>query len=485
MSSVILNYPIGKSYGRKNFDWEINRQKVWLYVLAISKKTIILALVRDKNNFYNFCTSFLIPSGWSSRKRLSPSAIPSLNLPDNHSDVWTMDKRSKRFRSVFRRQSASWLPTISVHINQLSESIFPDIEAAQTLLTLSKSNENCHKATKRFVNIGVQTDFSILHSNENLVTTPEVTRISNLIENEQELALISGINSCKLFDTIVSLVISTNESPIHSLLSPHKRVLLTLMKLKLDVAYSDLAALFHLSSRTCKTIFYNTVSELSIILKRIIHLPPLDELKNRLSECFLEFDKVRLVLDTVEILVQSNPQHCCQTKTYSRHKGTTTVKFMTGISPTGVINFVSPAYGGRVSDKIIFEQSKLIKKLDMYKDEIITDRGFLVKEICDNHNIRLIQSSSKKYNVKEDNLKIAEAHCHIERTSQRVRAFKMLSNRLPSNLIPLSEDIVTVVCGIVNMSNPYLINGNFLKLLFDDNFVTLNKDVSRVLILKP
>lgn len=35
------------------------------------------------------------------------------------------------------------------------------------------------------------------------------------------------------------------------------------------------------------------------------------------------------------------------------------------------------------------------------------------------------------------NAKIASARVHIERANQRIKLFKILSNRLPVNLIPL------------------------------------------------
>ena len=55
---------------------------------------------------------------------------------------------------------------------------------------------------------------------------------------------------------------------------------------------------------------------------------------------------------------------------------------MTGVSPAGNIIFVSSVYGGRVSDKVIFEQSELIHLLKP-ADAVIVDRGFLIDEICD------------------------------------------------------------------------------------------------------
>ena len=53
---------------------------------------------------------------------------------------------------------------------------------------------------------------------------------------------------------------------------------------------------------------------------------------------------------------------------------------------------MSKCYGGRASDKVIFEQSKIIEKLNK-KDTIMTDKGFPIDDICKQHNIKFVRSS--------------------------------------------------------------------------------------------
>ena len=60
---------------------------------------------------------------------------------------------------------------------------------------------------------------------------------------------------------------------------------------------------------------------------------------------------------------------------------------MTGVSPAGLITLISNSYGGRASDKLIFEESKLINGLSPNRDAIIIDKGFLIDGICATHKI--------------------------------------------------------------------------------------------------
>lgn len=64
---------------------------------------------------------------------------------------------------------------------------------------------------------------------------------------------------------------------------------------------------------------------------------------------------------------------------------------MTGVPPAGTITFMSNSYSGRASDKIIFEQNRLIDKLDTGRYAIMGDKGFLIDEVCTMNRIKLIR----------------------------------------------------------------------------------------------
>ena len=55
---------------------------------------------------------------------------------------------------------------------------------------------------------------------------------------------------------------------------------------------------------------------------------------------------------------------------------------LTGVSPAGLITFVSKGYGGWSSVKAIFSQIDLIYKLEPRRDRVMVNKGFLLDDIC-------------------------------------------------------------------------------------------------------
>nr|CAI5817037.1 unnamed protein product [Callosobruchus analis] len=129
-------------------------------------------------------------------------------------------------------------------------------------------------------------------------------------------------------------------------LNVRERVLLTMTKLKLDLSYVTLGALFSISGQLCKTYFFDFLTVLSQVLKVCIYFPSAEEVSKNLPKCFKNFKNCRAVLDCIEIFIQRPSCLCCRIKFYSQYKKTTTIKFMTGVSPGGIITFISKPYGG-------------------------------------------------------------------------------------------------------------------------------------------
>ena len=152
---------------------------------------------------------------------------------------------------------------------------------------------------------------------------------------------------------------------------------------------------------------------------------------------------------------------------YSHYKGCETLKFLLGVTPSGLICYVSKVYGGRASDKAIFNQSGLLKKVIPTKEAIMVDKGFDIEVECAENHIKLImppklgkrnQFSKEEVEVTVD---IAAARVHVERAIQRFKQFKIVKGKVQATLIPYMDKITTVIVAICNLKNPILADNKF------------------------
>lgn len=146
---------------------------------------------------------------------------------------------------------------------------------------------------------------------------------------------------------------------------------------------------------------------------------------------------------------------------YSHYKGTHTIKYLIGITPSGLISYVSSGYGGRATDKAIFNYENLIDKVDI-NDSIMVDKGFLIEKECEEKLVRLIRppfiKKQKQFTKRcaETTAEIARARVHVERAIQRIKIFKILKEQFDWYLIPYADEIMIIIAAVVNLSSPIL-----------------------------
>jgi len=148
------------------------------------------------------------------------------------------------------------------------------------------------------------------------------------------------------------------------------------------------------------------------------------------------------------------------------------LKFLIGISPGGLITFISEPFGGRASDKAIFEQSGLINKME-HPDAVMVDKGFMIDDLCKQKKIEIIRppflKNKKQFSMDEalHSKDIASARVHIERINQRLKTFKILQNKFPWAHAHLSSDIMIIIGAICNLSPPIFSNDKFNDISVD------------------
>ena len=128
-------------------------------------------------------------------------------------------------------------------------------------------------------------------------------------------------------------------------------------------------------------------------------------------------------------------------QTYSNYKHHNTTKFLIGITPQGVISFVSRGWGGRASDKHITENCGILKKL-LPGDQVMADRGFTVQESVGVYGAELLMppvTRGKKQlaQVEVDAARqLSRVRIHVERVIGLLRnKYTILQSTLPISFL--------------------------------------------------
>ena len=90
-----------------------------------------------------------------------------------------------------------------------------------------------------------------------------------------------------------------------------------------------------------------------------------------------KFPNTRVIVDGTECPIQRPKQPSKQQATFSTYKNMNTVKVLVGMTPGGLVSFVSTAYGRSASDRQIVERSDLFQLCEP-GDSIMADKGFNV-----------------------------------------------------------------------------------------------------------
>ena len=112
---------------------------------------------------------------------------------------------------------------------------------------------------------------------------------------------------------------------------------------------------------------------MDICLRDLIYWPDREALQKTMPVCFQQSfgKKVAIV---IEVFIERPSSLEARTASWSNYKHHNTVKVLLGITPQGVISFVSDTWGDQVSDKYLTENYGILRKL-LPRDVVLADRG--------------------------------------------------------------------------------------------------------------
>ena len=293
---------------------------------------------------------------------------------------------------------------------------------------------------------------------------------SSLAGNDNKVNFLTGLPTHHILIQLVNFVSPRQNETHRSSLTKFQQLLMTLIKLRLNVSNELLGFMFNVKQSTVSRTFLNTLDILYIMLQPLIIWPGRDDLKKTMPMEFRRYleSKVVVIIDCFEVYIETPSNLEARSLTWSSYKHHNTVKFLIGITPQGTISFLSRAWAGRVSDKYLTEHCGFLNQL-LPGDVVMADRGFDV-----NDSVGLMMATIKmpaftkgKTQMPaielERSRKLAHLRIHVERVIGLLRQkYTFLGETVPIDYLFVNDGkgtatidkIATVCCALTNLNGP-------------------------------
>lgn len=157
------------------------------------------------------------------------------------------------------------------------------------------------------------------------------------------------------------------------------QILMTFMKLRQNFVMADLARRFKISQGQVSKMVQMWIDIMCEQMKDLTVWLPRETIKATLPKAFQKhFVNTTCVIDCTETLLQKAKNLDSRSVSFSHYYANNTVKYLVAVSPSGLIMFISDAYGGECRDRYITLNSGFLDYLQA-GDEVMGDHGFTVR----------------------------------------------------------------------------------------------------------
>lgn len=309
-------------------------------------------------------------------------------------------------------------------------------------------------------------------------------KLINKIRNKDQMTkYYTGLHSWCLFEIIFELILPGIEhcSMLYKKsLSYEEQFLLVLMRLRLNLGQQDLAYRFKISVGTVSKYIGKWIDVMYVRLSNNFMVWPDPQTNKRTMPSFFKrkFPNCIAIIDCFEIPIERPKNLLARCSTYSHYKSRPTAKYLIAITPRGAISYISMGYGGRQTDVHITLDKKnvalgndegFICKLEK-GDEVLADRGFLVKNAVEKRGAKLTTPSFLSNKVRLTrretafSRKVSNVRIHVERVIGRLREnFQILTHRVQIQYLRSGKskfaflDKIVFVCCCLNNANPSVV----------------------------
>lgn len=298
--------------------------------------------------------------------------------------------------------------------------------------------------------------------------------------NDKKTLFYTGLTTWTLFSNFYEMVKSFLPNHFNCKLSQFQMLALTLMKLRLNLKFTDLGYRFGVDETTVSRYFHRCIFILHKLFydSKLVHWP--EERRNLTQNVPSYFkstfkENITIIVDCFELFIERCGMLKASAQSFSPYKHHTTLKFLIGITISGVIIFISKGFGGRASDKFVVNNSGFLDNLRA-GDWCLADKGFLIKdEVEEKESTLILPSFIKEGNQLhptqvEETRYIASVRIHVERVISVVRQkYNICSDIAQMSGVSKQNDlfnndlydkIVFLCCCLVNIC-PSVVNNDF------------------------
>ncbi|XP_016316448.1 uncharacterized protein LOC107668905 [Sinocyclocheilus anshuiensis] len=295
----------------------------------------------------------------------------------------------------------------------------------------------------------------------------------------EKVRFYTGLPNYFVFETVMLLLMPHMKGDKNAKLSKFQQLLLTLMRLRLDLKNQDLAYRFGVKVATVTRIVHRIINIMfTTLVPTAVFWPSRAELRKNLPaalrctypDCAVIIDCFRVSLEKA-VSVDVNQEVASTALTVPAHATVNELKYVIGVAPQGVVMFVSRGSPGHVSDKNLVESSGLLCKL-LPGDVVLAEHDFDIEDLVgarkaelkitsrncyencqsgqDGENFSLVGTLSDKANV----------HRHVGKVIDMVkRRYSMLTGPVESPFtvvdhtsnVSTFDKIVQVACALNNL----------------------------------
>jgi hypothetical protein len=141
--------------------------------------------------------------------------------------------------------------------------------------------------------------------------------------------------------------------------------------------------------------------------------------------------------------------------TWSEYMHSNTFKVLIGVTPSGMVTFISRLWGENVSDRHIVQHDAFLPKL-CPGDVIMADKGFTVEDLLPadvGQNMPPRVSTKKQMSHVEffKTNSIASAGIVVEMKMEQIKSYNILNSSLPISEVHLSEQMILICTSLTNL----------------------------------